>query len=346
MKFFPAVFAATALGLLVLGSPPPLHSIQAYDGRALWQIHRQTETGRVDANYLRAAHVHERYRCMDPHQWLASFLGPDDLNMLRASSDVEYIAEDGIIQPCIIRNDAPWNLERISHKTLSNHDPKSGPVRFEWFPANIACSSLNHPYAYDEPAGRGVDIYVVGAHSSPAPALQLLSVSCLQTQVSRSRTLSSTPVRDGAQPSALTPTPDGCLDDDGADAVVPLAGKTYGVARDANLIAVKVLSDQGPGEASDLISGLNWVAGAVGASGRPSVVNLSIEASASTAIDEAVTALVNRGIHVAVAAGNHNVDARDTSPARAAGANAVAASTINDTKADSPTSRLDWSKQQ
>jgi len=46
-----------------------------------------------------------------------------------------------------------------------------------------------------------------------------------------------------------------------------------------------------------------------------------------------VLALTNAGIHVAVAAGNDNVDAGNTSPARAISAVTVGASTIGDTRA-------------
>lgn len=50
-------------------------------------------------------------------------------------------------------------------------------------------------------------------------------------------------------------------------------------------------------------------------------------------MDNAVTSLTNAGIHVAVAAGNSNVNAANTSPARAPSAVTVGASTIGDAKA-------------
>ncbi|KAG5640117.1 hypothetical protein DXG03_001049, partial [Asterophora parasitica] len=81
------------------------------------------------------------------------------------------------------------------------------------------------------------------------------------------------------------------------------------------------------------VSGLDWVAASVAASGRPSIATLSLGGGASTPLDNGVTSLVNKGIHVTVAAGNSNTDAGTTSPARAAGVITVGASTIADARA-------------
>ncbi|KAG5652708.1 hypothetical protein H0H81_004021 [Sphagnurus paluster] len=115
------------------------------------------------------------------------------------------------------------------------------------------------------------------------------------------------------------------------------AGIQCGVAKAANIIAVKVLGDDGWAVSSNsingIISGLNWISESAKASGRPSIASLSIGGSASTPLDNAVTALVNKGIYVTVAAGNSNVDAGNTSPARAFGSITVGASTITDARA-------------
>ncbi len=65
----------------------------------------------------------------------------------------------------------------------------------------------------------------------------------------------------------------------------------------------------------------------------PTVVNLSLGGGASFPLDGAVLALTGTGVHVAVAAGNSNKNAKDTSPARAPAAVTFAASTINDARA-------------
>lgn len=111
------------------------------------------------------------------------------------------------------------------------------------------------------------------------------------------------------------------------------AGKTYGVAKNANLIAVKVLSDNGSGLTSDIIDGLNWVIGNVNSTGNPSIASMSLGGSVSDALDSLVEQTVAAGITVVVAAGNSNTDASTQSPARVAAAITVAAANITNTKA-------------
>jgi cerevisin len=105
------------------------------------------------------------------------------------------------------------------------------------------------------------------------------------------------------------------------------------VAKQANIIAVKVMGDNGTGSASNIISGINFVVQAVAASNRPSAINLSITTPGSTAIDDAVSNAVSFGIHVIVAAGNENTDASVDSPARASTVITVGATDINDKRA-------------
>lgn len=105
---------------------------------------------------------------------------------------------------------------------------------------------------------------------------------------------------------------------------------TYGVAKGVYLRAVRVLDCSGSGTNSGVIAGLNWVAQNHIA---PAVANMSLGGGASQAVDDAVNALASSGVFVAVAAGNENQDACNTSPARAANVTTVAASTINDAKA-------------
>lgn len=112
-----------------------------------------------------------------------------------------------------------------------------------------------------------------------------------------------------------------------------VAGITYGIAKEANLIAVRVLDDNGSGSYTNVIKGINWAANAASTSGRRSVANMSLGGGKSTAVNNAVTAAVNAGLFMAVAAGNSNDDACDYSPASATTAFTVGASDINDRRA-------------
>ncbi|PKL85987.1 MAG: peptidase S8 [Ignavibacteriae bacterium HGW-Ignavibacteriae-1] len=88
-----------------------------------------------------------------------------------------------------------------------------------------------------------------------------------------------------------------------------------GVCAGAKVIAVKVLDYRSYGYISEFIAGLDYV-GANLVSGRTNVVNMSLIASASTTLDNAVKRLASKGAYVVVAAGNYGRNAAYYSPAR------------------------------
>src|ERR1051325_5145938 len=109
-----------------------------------------------------------------------------------------------------------------------------------------------------------------------------------------------------------------------------IGGSTYGVAKSALLRGVRVLDCNGSGSTSGVISGVDWVtANHI----SPAVANMSLGGGASSALDTAVNNLANSGVPIAVAAGNSNTDACTTSPARAANAITVGATTTSDARA-------------
>ncbi len=72
-----------------------------------------------------------------------------------------------------------------------------------------------------------------------------------------------------------------------------LGGTTYGVAKGVTLHPVRVLNCTGSGTTSGVISGINWV---VVNRIRPAVANMSLNGSASAAMDAAVNALAAAGV--------------------------------------------------
>jgi subtilisin family serine protease len=109
-----------------------------------------------------------------------------------------------------------------------------------------------------------------------------------------------------------------------------IGGATYGVAKGVSLHGVRVLNCAGAGLTSDVIAGVDWV---TAHHQSPAVANMSLGGGSSTALNSAVTALWNSGVFLAVAAGNDNADACNSSPAGASGVFTVAASEKNDAKA-------------
>ncbi|CAG8510380.1 314_t:CDS:2 [Acaulospora colombiana] len=93
-----------------------------------------------------------------------------------------------------------------------------------------------------------------------------------------------------------------------------VAGKTFGVAKKANIIGVKVLAADGSGTSADVISGLMFVL-TDHKKRKNSIVNMSLGGPLSAAMNKAVKSLTDDGVHVVVAAGNDAADACGSSPA-------------------------------
>lgn len=102
-----------------------------------------------------------------------------------------------------------------------------------------------------------------------------------------------------------------------------VAGATYGVARKANLVSVRVLGCDGKGTWSGIIAGMDWVAKNAK---QPAVLNGSLGGDKSAAVNDAATALSDAGVLPVIAAGNDAKDACNVSPASAARVLTVAAS--------------------
>lgn len=93
-----------------------------------------------------------------------------------------------------------------------------------------------------------------------------------------------------------------------------ISSKTYGVVKNTNLIAVKVLDCEGRGSFSGVLGGLEYTLNTHVRQRNPSVVNMSLGGRKSTTLNRAVAQLTKNGLHVVVAAGNSNIDACESSP--------------------------------
>ncbi|MFE1413880.1 S8 family peptidase [Streptomyces sp. NPDC085524] len=109
-----------------------------------------------------------------------------------------------------------------------------------------------------------------------------------------------------------------------------VAGNSYGVAKKAKIVGVRVLDNNGSGTTAQVVAGIDWVTrNAV----KPAVANMSLGGGADSALDTAVRNSIASGITYGVAAGNESTDASTKSPARVAEAITVGATTSTDAKA-------------
>lgn len=110
------------------------------------------------------------------------------------------------------------------------------------------------------------------------------------------------------------------------------AGTTYGFAKAATIVPVRVLDCSGQASLADVIGGIDWVI-EHHSSGR-AVANMSIGGdTVYLTLDNAIDRLIADGVAVAVAAGNDSgADACMLSPARAPAALTVGATTILDSR--------------
>ncbi|QKX63494.1 uncharacterized protein TRUGW13939_10665 [Talaromyces rugulosus] len=242
---------------------------------------------------------------------LLGYTGHFDENVIdaiRRHPDVEYIEKDSLVHtmedPSVEKN-APWGLARISHRD------------------SLSFGTFNK-YLYAAEGGEGVDVYVIDTGTNTDHV-------DFEGRASWGKTI-----------------PAGDADEDGnghgTHCSGTIAGKKYGVAKKANVYAVKVLRSNGSGSMSDVVTGVEWAATqhikkvkdakAGKAKGfKGSAANMSLGGGKSVTLDKAVNAAVDAGIHFAVAAGNDNADSCNYSPAAAEKAVTVGASTLADERA-------------
>ncbi|MFD4318889.1 S8 family peptidase [Streptomyces sp. NPDC058548] len=108
-----------------------------------------------------------------------------------------------------------------------------------------------------------------------------------------------------------------------------VAGTSYGVAKKAKIVGVRVLDNSGSGTTEQVVAGIDWVTqNAV----KPAVANMSLGGGVDTVLDTAVRNSIASGVTYAVAAGNDSANASNYSPARVAEAITVGSTTNTDAR--------------
>jgi subtilisin family serine protease len=171
---------------------------------------------------------------------------------------------------------------------------------------------LSNSYAYNS-KGSGVSVYVLDT-----------GVLAAHADFEGRVTAGWTAINDGLDT--------GDCNGHGTHVAGTVAGKTYGMAKAASIIPVRALFCDGSGFSSDIIAGLDWIAGHH-QPGQPAVVNLSIGGFTNHTMDSAVMGVIDDGITVVTAAGNTATNACERSPARVPAALTIAASDASDRQA-------------
>jgi len=229
-----------------------------------------------------AAKFHESHNISFEYTIIPGFaakLTKEGVAYLQTLDEVDYIEEDQMMFAfCDSHSSAIWNLARIS---------TSGPPIWN---ANT----------YEtETDGVGTEAFIIDT-----------GILTSHTQFAGGR------ARQGAN-FVTGETPADC-NGHGTQVASTVAGATYGVAKAAGVVGVKVLSCAGSGTTAGVIAGVNWVA--QNAAPNQDTANMSLGGGASATLDQACNNLVSAGIFLAVAAGNSGTNACNTSPARAANA--------------------------
>ncbi|EWY97176.1 hypothetical protein FOYG_05650 [Fusarium oxysporum NRRL 32931] len=185
---------------------------------------------------------------------------------------------------------APWGLARISHAPNPNSP------------------GFDSSYYYDTTAGAGTNVYIIDT-----------GIRITHKEFSDGRATW------GANFISGSPNTDEY--GHGTHVAGTIGGKTYGVAKSCQMLAVKVLDKTGSGTMAGVIQGLQWTVKNAKARGvtKKAVINMSLGGYYTAAVNDAVKAATDAGLTVVVAAGNSDDDASYYSPASAPSAITVGA---------------------
>ncbi|KAF8246223.1 subtilisin-like protein [Wilcoxina mikolae CBS 423.85] len=242
----------------------------------------------------------------------SAHIHPDDISQMTVMSGVKLLEKDSEIKLSDVQTNAPWGLQRVSQGSAIANAPQDS--------AGIAAFDFKYQFEGKVAGlGKGVDIYVIDTGVNTK-------------HVDFDGRASFLFAFDGVEADE---------EGHGTHCAGTIGSTTFGIAKDANIHAVKVLGTSS-GSTADIISGIDKMLinhekrkGQSNFAG--SVASMSLGSPVrSSSLEEAVSRASAQGIHFSVAAGNENQDACNSSPASATKISpivAVGATTINDDRA-------------
>ncbi|KAF3925401.1 Cerevisin [Orbilia brochopaga] len=186
----------------------------------------------------------------------------------------------------IEQSTAPWNLQRVSSSdTVALNGRKDTDLTFK--------------YRFDQASGSGVDVYMLDT-----------GINVAQVDFNgRAQMVFSV---DGTQNDAQG---------HGSHTAGTVGARTFGVAKNVNLLGVKVLQDDGSGSIAGIVQGIDFVISSHKKRQQSqdfagSVISMSLGGDGlPQSMFNILSKATQAGVHVSVAAGNENQDACNTSPA-------------------------------
>ncbi|KAL5516527.1 hypothetical protein EMCRGX_G001885 [Ephydatia muelleri] len=212
---------------------------------------------------------------------------------IRSMKEVKYIERNQEVTAaaCSTQKNADWGLVRTTIRDRSNISP-------------------DYVYELDN-SGEGVNIYIIDSGISIGNAEFENRASWGTDFVESNNSPMSDPNGHGTRVAGLA------------------MSKTFGIAKKASAIAVRVLSATGTGTSANIIRGIQW-ATSQHSTGKKSIINLSLSCPKSQAVNDAVQAATDKGVYVVASAGNEKKDACTRSPASAPSSITVMASDSDD----------------
>lgn len=193
----------------------------------------------------------------------------------RAGAPVKQKVQLNASKACQTQQEATWGLVRTAERA----------------------SSITGLYNYDDTdVGAGVAAYII-------------DTGIMTTHIEfEGRAIWGTDTVDN-------PSPETDGNGHGTHVAGTVMSKTYGIAKAATAIAVKVLGASGSGSTAGVIDGVDWTCTDHTAKRNKCVANMSLGGGFSAAMNRAAEAATQCGCSMAVASGNDNRDACLYSPA-------------------------------
>ena len=293
-----------AFSATILASP-----INTRDDRPRYVLGKYLVQVKPDVNVASIAAHHDTVRRLArrdaTHEPIERTFSVGNLNAYLGDFDAATVPEiEALDEVLSIVQDEYVYLEKTDFPPLESRDLVTQS------PSIWSLGDLSHKaagateYVYDSSAGEGTTAYVFDT-----------GIRLTHEEFEGRARFGINGVTNSTDPSGASADTDG----HGTHCAGTVAGKTFGAAKKASLVDVKVFDGES-GTTSAILTGIQWAVNDVVSRNAQasSVFSMSLSArTSSTLLDDAVKAAYDAGILSIVAAGNENSAIGDTTPARA-----------------------------